>query len=365
MSSNIKPQVGLGVNQLFVTVPKTIVSNRAPLGSDHADNGTFWLEPRDVTRTVVNGAWIATSTIAGVTTWLSLANAGVGTFTSLTVNPGPTSLSTVGSGAVTIGNAANIQPIIINSGTGSLFLNGNGHAIIIGNDANANTITVGDNLLANNIVLGGVGANEISIGTQQTAGYVQIGTNMTNGSISIGSATNAGAEIINVGPGGFALNGNGNTVLIADDNTANQVTLGSVTAGALTTIQGGNGTGLGVAAIFLGAAPAGDIQIGTVAQTGTIYLGPSTAGASVDIGTGAGATHITVGHATAGNITTLASPITALPGPVYIYTGAGAPANGLALHVGDLYINTTAATAVTRMYIATAAGVWTNFTCAA
>lgn len=61
----------------------------------------------------------------------------------------------------------------------------------------------------------------------------------------------------------------------------------------------------------------------------------------------------------------MSAPFVALPGPVYIYTGAGAPGNGLALHVGDMYINTTAASAVTRLYIATAASTWTNVTCAA
>lgn len=53
------------------------------------------------------------------------------------------------------------------------------------------------------------------------------------------------------------------------------------------------------------------------------------------------------------------------PGPINMVTGAGAPDNGLAVNVGDIYINTTAATAETRMYIATGAGAWTNFTCAA
>lgn len=54
-----------------------------------------------------------------------------------------------------------------------------------------------------------------------------------------------------------------------------------------------------------------------------------------------------------------------LPGPINVYTGAGAPGAGLAVNVGDLYVNTTAATAATRLYIATGAGTWTNVTCAA
>ena len=61
----------------------------------------------------------------------------------------------------------------------------------------------------------------------------------------------------------------------------------------------------------------------------------------------------------------LNAPFVELPGPIYLYTGAGVPAGGLALHTGDLYINTTAASLTTRMYIATTAGTWTNFTTAA
>lgn len=247
------------------------------------------------------------------------------------------------------------------------------------------------------------------------AGNTLINSTSNTGTISIGNAL-SGAETITVGTGNFSLVGGGNTISLGSDAAANTVSLGSTTNGAITTVNGGNGTGLGTAAIVLQSATAGDIQIGTTSQTGILYLAPSTAahtvnlsagantgaqvvnissGASganstvnilsgngsagtqtaniltgtragvVNIGTGAAAHQITIGSSTASNLTTLASPITALPGPVYIYTGAGVPSNGLALHVGDLYINTTAATSTTRMYIATAASTWTNVTCAA
>jgi len=103
-------------------------------------------------------------------------------------------------------------------------------------------------------------------------------------------------------------------------------------------------------------------DLGNIAAT----LGTVTGGAGV-IATTGGVT------ATAGNITatngnvvlSTAGTHIALPGPVFIYSGAGAPSNALALHVGDMYINTTAASATTRLYIATAANTWTNVTCAA
>jgi len=325
--------VGYGLSQpLPLIFPVPIVAKRAPTGADLKQIGQLWIQPTNTAGTAVNGAWVLTSIINNTANWENIGGA-AGVFTSLTVNPGPTNLSTVGNGAVTIGNA-----------------------------------------------------------------------------------TNTGAITMSVGTGNFAVNGNGNTIHIGTDAAANGIVLGTTTNGATMFIAGGNGTGVGSAAIIMSTAAAGDIEIGTPTHTGTIYLGTSTAGdtvniangvnagaqtvnissgasgansivniltgngtagtqtanivtgtraGAVNIGTGAAAHQITIGNANAGNLTTLASPITALPGPVYIYTGAGAPANGLALHVGDLYINTTAATAATRMYIATAAGAWTNVTCAA
>ena len=84
--------------------------------------------------------------------------------------------------------------------------------------------------------------------------------------------------------------------------------------------------------------------------------------------TSANAVTVTAGNITAtdGNVVlSTAATYLSLPGPVNIQTGAGVPSNGLAVNVGDMYINTTAASATTRLYIATAASTWTNVTCAA
>jgi hypothetical protein len=129
--------------------------------------------------------------------------------------------------------------------------------------------------------------------------------------------------------------------------------------------------------------------VGPTTLTGTTNIN-TTGSAVTSIGTGGtGATHIgnatgntqvtgsltasTSLTATAGNVTitdgnlvlSTAATYISLPGPVFIYSGSGAPSAGLALHVGDMYINTTAASATTRLYIATAASTWTNVTCAA
>jgi hypothetical protein len=67
---------------------------------------------------------------------------------------------------------------------------------------------------------------------------------------------------------------------------------------------------------------------------------------------------------TAGNIEVVAGYII-MPGPIHIMSGAGVPANGLAVQAGDMYIRTDPAGAASRIYIATAANTWTNVTCAA
>lgn len=111
-----------------------------------------------------------------------------------------------------------------------------------------------------------------------------------------------------------------------------------------------------------------DINLGTDG-TKTIEIGNENAGSSlllqtpddtfvsadkgleVPTGIQVGATNATQSLSLAGNIAVL--------------TGAGAPDAAAAVSIGDIYINTTAASAVTRLYIATAVGTWTNITCAA
>lgn len=94
-------------------------------------------------------------------------------------------------------------------------------------------------------------------------------------------------------------------------------------------------------------------------------IGSVSAGSTIAAGTGLSTA---AGNITAsdGNVViSTAGTFLQLPGPVNINSGAGAPAGALALHIGDMYINTTAASATTRIYVATAVGTWTNVTCAA
>jgi hypothetical protein len=120
----------------------------------------------------------------------------------------------------------------------------------------------------------------------------------------------------------------------------------------------------GSAVTTIGTGGSGAVHIGN-ATGNTAVTGSLSATTSITAGTSITATSGNI-TATSGNIVlSAAATYISMPGPVFIYSGVGAPSNGLALHVGDMYINTTAATAATRIYVATAASTWTNVTCAA
>lgn len=189
--------------------PDPVVTNRAPTSNDVGyEIGQEWIDE-------VGNAWyVLTSFTSGVPNWLSVG--GSGTFTSLTVNPGPTSLT----------GATTITGVTIINGTGSTAATsiGNNTTGGIVNILSSSTITVGS-APGQNVNLGSTvnpnivniasstGANTVNIANAQTAGSVSIGTSMTTGSISIGSATAtlniigqaaaATTDIITLGQGGF------------------------------------------------------------------------------------------------------------------------------------------------------------------
>ena len=129
-------------------------------------------------------------------------------------------------------------------------------------------------------------------------------------------------------------------------------------------------------------APLLNIGVGQVTMTvdavASNFTGPISSADPITITANSPtALHVTVGGiqsnddivCTSGSIVAAAGDVNCvalnLGGPIQVITGAGTPAGGLALHVGDLYINRTAATITTRLFIATAVGTWTNVVCAA
>jgi hypothetical protein len=252
----ILPDVAYGLGDALIPLaPIPIVAQRNPTASDQAQLGTVWVNK------VNNTVYVLTSVVNNVASWVLLeAGGGAGVFSSLTVNPGPTNLSTVGNGAVNIGNASNTGIVTINGGGGGFSL------------------------------VGAAGLLSIAPG----AGGLEI--NGAGGSITI----DAGAS-------GFTLDGNGNLVLIGTDNAANTVHVGSTNAGAATLIQGGLAMRLAGNIIYPSSTQAttpyavqsGDYQLSINAAAGaftvTLPAAPST-----------GKTYVifdAFGHAAANNIT--------------------------------------------------------------
>lgn len=135
--------VGQPLNQIF---PLPIIAKRVPTTADKAQLGRLWVYP------ATNQAWVLTSIVANSATWEAISG-GAGVFSSLTVNPGPTALSTVGNGAVSIGNATNTGAITLTVGTGNMAVVGGGNTISIGNDAAANTVVIGSTTAASTLTL--------------------------------------------------------------------------------------------------------------------------------------------------------------------------------------------------------------------
>lgn len=269
----------------------------------------------------IPSTFIAPGSIASTTTLTAGSSLTVTTSATIGTTLGVTGTSTLA--ATTIVGAANINAsgaaatIIATGGTGTLAL---------GNATGNTTLTGGFSTLT--------AASTIVLGTSAQTGKISVGDSTAALTVDVLNGVAASAQTLNIASGTSA--------------TAAQIVnlLSGATPGASTTLN-----------IMDGAGTAGT-------QTVNMLASGATRAGVVNISTGAAAHITTIGSSTSGNLTVLASPITSFPGPVYVYTGAGAPSAGLALHVGDLYINTTAASATTRMYIATAASTWTNVTCA-
>lgn len=286
---------------------------------------------------------------------------------------------------VTVGNITGATAVNVNTGTGgfNVVTTGAGDVVVASSDtmlldsagvlelnSSAGVISIGNDAVSQNINIGTAGARVVTVGNSTGATSIVLNA----GTAGVGVGTNAIAHTVTLG------NNTGASVVAINGGTAAAGAINIGTTANDVPITLGNSTG--ATALLLNAGTGG-VGVGTNAIAHTVTIGNGTGVSSVVVNSGTGAASFganatdhttTVGSVTVASPTviqggtsgiTLTAPFVALPGPVYIYTGAGAPGNGLALHVGDMYINTTAASAVTRLYIATAASTWTNVTCAA
>lgn len=210
------------------------------------------------------------------------------------------------------------------------------------------------NTVANtSYVLTSVVANVASWTSPVAGGAGAFTTLATTGAVTVGNAltvTTGGAAITGATAVVGALTQTAGVVSIGGDAVANNISIG--TGAAAKTITIGNATGATSVVINSGTGP---LTLGTNATVHTTTVGSAT---------GASATVVQSGT---GNVI-LTAPFVEIntASPFLVSSGAGVPAGGLCVNVGDLYINTTAATAATRIYVCTvAATTWTNITCAA
>lgn len=338
-------------NALQNVFPFPIVSLRVPTTADKAQIGTVWVYKTG------NAVYILTSIANNLANWVLLeVGGGAGVFASLTVTPGPisltgtTTINTAGAAATTIGNATSTTTLL-------------GTVNINNTLAGVTTIGTGGTGAVN---IGNVTGNTAVTGTLTTS----LGISTTNGTVSAGNtdaaATSSNLQVLKSRTGGVITTGDalGSLIFAGFDGTG--YTVGS----AITSTSSGTIAATRVAGdlkFFTHADAAGASTLRmTINSAGNVTLAAPDAGTSLTITSGG--VQVLLGDVTLGNgdlnINTPGQGIN-LPGPVQIITGAGAPAGALALAVGDIYINTAGSGVADRMYVATAVGAWTNFVTAA
>jgi fibronectin-binding autotransporter adhesin len=353
---------------LYGIFPEPLLMQTSPGTTDKALVGQVWINE------ALNAVFTLTSISGGEYIWTP-SGGGAGTFTSLTVTPGPISLT----GTTTINTSGAAATSIGTGGTGAVNIgNTTGHTTVTGLLTTGALTTVGavsmnaSGAATTTIGTGGTGAVNIGNATGNTSitGVLTVSTNIftTNGSISAGTTTASAAsnniQFLKSRTGGVITTGDtlGNIIFAGYDGT--QYTTGA----SISAVSNGTIASTRVAASLQfsthpDSAAASPTLRASISSAGNVVIAAPDSGVGLTVSGGGAA--VTVGNLTVldGNVVlgTAATMLT-LPGPVNIMTGAGAPASGLAVNVGDMYINTGASTTTTRLYIATGAGAWTYFT---
>jgi hypothetical protein len=189
MPSNNYPIVDYGFTQALNTIfPSPIVALRNPTTADKGALGQIWVNKSS------GSAFILVAISNNSYTWTGFNSSG--SFSSLTVTPGPISL------------------------TGNTDINTSGSGIV---NINTGTATGAVNIAT------GASSGNVSIGSTTGGSTIIAGSDMTlvvaaSGTLSLGT-TGAIVQIVEIATGA----------------AANQVTIGSTTGAASTTIQAGSG----------------------------------------------------------------------------------------------------------------------------
>lgn len=279
MSAIPQSLAAYGFTQSLVNVfPAPLYGTINPTTNVRAKLGTLYVN------TVANSAFILTSYTSGLPVWSDITGGG-GSFTSLTVTPGPISLTGttlinatgnaatgIGTnayeGTITLSNPTCTGELVLNAPVGGLFINGNANTINIGADFDSNQIYMGWNggttgitmvvgsSAGTGFVLDGTTSSTYNVGFSTTTGTIVIGGIHQTGAITLGSSD--GASIVNIGTGTGAA-----TINIGNNAAAaTAVEVGSIYTTSATTIQGGTG-GITI------DATAGDVEVVAATSSGS------------------------------------------------------------------------------------------------
>lgn len=252
------PNTAYGLSQPIINVfPKPIIALRDPVGTDRAPLGTLWVRP------ATNGAFVLTSVVNNVATWESITG-GAGVFTSLTVNPGPISLT----GTTTINTAGAATTTIGTGGTG---------AVNIGN-ATGETSVTGDLNLVNNLTLPDTNAagtvGEIIFGANRwisNTGTRNTFVGQNSGSTTLTVVTAVDNTCVGANAGNVLTTGHNCVYVGSGSGELATTSIGNVAVGfnALSTITAnGDCVAIGNGAL-VNATGANNIAIGSI--SGSVY----------------------------------------------------------------------------------------------
>jgi hypothetical protein len=307
-----------GLENIF---PAPIIANRAPATTDKAPLGRVWIYP------AVNGAWVITSTLANVSTWVDIS-AGGGVFNNLAVATFITAGTTITAGTGITATTGNISATAgaVNAGTSvgaaTTVTAGTGITSTTGNIvATAGAVNAGTTMTA------GTGITSTAGNIVATAGQVNAGTTITAGTGITATTGNivATAGAVNSGTTMTAGTGltvtSGTTTINSNTNAANAIYL-NANGGVNETIQLTATQGTGIGAISL-LSTAGGITLATVATRGVTFSN------------GAQAIQFLVGEGSPNTV------VTANQGSLWVRT------DGVA--ATTLYVNTNSGTAWTAL----------------
>jgi hypothetical protein len=168
MSAQQPQNVSYGLNQpLTIESPYPIASKRAPRNSDFAVVGTIWCD------VATNTIYILASITSNTANWISIGGGGAGVFASLTVNPGPITL------------------------TGTTNINTTGTAVtLIGNTTGGVGISAPLSVSGGDITLNDLGAHSVEIGLAPGTGPVHIGNATGNTFIDDGNLNISDGNVV-------------------------------------------------------------------------------------------------------------------------------------------------------------------------